>query len=177
MLGNAVKHLNGEVEPLALFFQDVHHPQALVVMAEALGVELVQHRFPGVAEGGVPEIMAQGDGLGEMAVEAQGHGNGPGDLAYLEHMGEPGPVMVAGGGQEHLGFMLEAAEGLAVDDPVPVPLVGASDGAFLFGPEPTFGVAAQGGIGREACGLALLDLLTDGMVHWFKGPGPDCPHG
>jgi len=100
-----------------------------------------------------------------MAIEAQGHGDGPGDLADFQHMSESGPVMVAGGGQKNLRFMLEAAEGLAVDDPVPVPLVGDPNGAFLFGPEPAFALSASGGARSEAYSLTRLYLLTDGMIH------------
>ena len=42
MLQDAVPHLIGEIQALALVFQHIHHPQALLVMAEAAGVEIVQ---------------------------------------------------------------------------------------------------------------------------------------
>ena len=92
---DAVAHLPGQVQAPAVFFQLVHHTQALHIMPEPLRAELVQCALPCVAKGRVPQVMGQTDGLGQILVEAQGAGNGAGDLRHLQCMGEPGAVEVA----------------------------------------------------------------------------------
>lgn len=67
--------------------------------------------------------MGEGDGLGEILVEAEGAGDGPGDLGHLQGVGEAGAVVVPGPAREDLGLVLQAAEGGGVEDPVPVLLV------------------------------------------------------
>ncbi len=52
-------------------------------------------RSPCVAKGRVPKVVAEGDGLRQVLVEAQGTGNGAGDLRHLQRVGEPGAVVVA----------------------------------------------------------------------------------
>ena len=53
-----------------VFLQPVHHPQGLLVVAEAPLHNLVKHPLPRVAEGGVAQVVTQGDGLGQVLVEA-----------------------------------------------------------------------------------------------------------
>ena len=45
--------------------------------------QLVQHRLPRVAKGGVPQVVTQGNGLGEILIQLQRPGNGAGDLRHL----------------------------------------------------------------------------------------------
>ena len=113
------------------------------------GDQAVQHPLADVAEGGVPQVVAQGDGLGQVLVEAQGAGDGPGHLLHLQGVGEPGPVVVAQRRHEHLGLVLEPAKGLAMEDPVPIPHEAGADLAGLDLPGPPPGIFGQGGIGRE----------------------------
>jgi hypothetical protein len=87
--------------------------------------------------------MAQGDGLGEVLVQAQGAGDSAADLRYLQGVGEAGAVVVAFRGDKHLGFMLQAPEGLAMDNPVAVALVCGTDGARLLRYGAAAGPAAQ----------------------------------
>ncbi len=88
------------------FFQPVHHPQALPVVAKALGGKLVQGPLSGVAKGGVAQVVGQGNGLGKVLVKPQGPGNGAGNLGDLQGVGEPGAVVVSLGREENLGFVL-----------------------------------------------------------------------
>ena len=83
------------------------------------GVERV---FAGVAEGRVPEVMAERDRLGKIVVESQGAGDRASDLRDLDRMGEPGAGMIALVIDEDLGLVGEAAERGRMDDPVAVAL-------------------------------------------------------
>ena len=65
---DAVAHLPGEVQALALLLQPVHHPQGLLVVGEAPGHDGVEQPLSGVAEGGVAQVVAQGDGLSQVLV-------------------------------------------------------------------------------------------------------------
>ncbi len=54
----------------------------------------------------MPQVMAQGNSLGQVAVELQSDRHRPGDLRYFEHVGQTGAVMVSGRCQKHLGLVL-----------------------------------------------------------------------
>src|SRR5699024_12602706 len=56
---DAVAHLPGQVEAPAVFFQPVHHPQALFIVLEAAGAQGVQRPLPCVAERGVARSWAR----------------------------------------------------------------------------------------------------------------------
>ena len=134
-------------------------------MLVAEGGQLVEGALPGVAEGGVPQIVPQGDGLGQVLVEAQAPGNGAGDLRHLQGVGEPGAVVVALGGEEDLGLVLEPPEGLAVQDPVPVPGVGGADPVLRGGGAPAPALLRQGGVGGQGLPLDPLGHLANGHLH------------
>ena len=95
-----------------MLFQVVDHPEALLVVLEPVGVYLLQDRLTGMPEGGGPEVVPEGHGLGEVLIEPEGPGDGAGYLAYFKHVGEACAVVVPLGREEHLGLVLEAAEGL-----------------------------------------------------------------
>ena len=63
--------------------------EALEVVLEAavVGHELVERVLAGVAEGRVAEVVGEGDGFGEVLVEAEGAGDGAGDLRRLRGCG------------------------------------------------------------------------------------------
>ena len=70
-------------------------------------------------------------------------GNGAGNLADFQRMGQPGPVVVPFRREKDLGLLLEAPEGLAVQDPVPVPLKARAD-RVRFLRQSTAAAAASG---------------------------------
>ena len=77
--------------------------------------------------------------------------------------------MVTLRGKKHLSFELQAAEGLAMDDPVPVPLKRSAQGAGLHGLVPAQGAHSLAGTGRKPGELLLLQLFTDGHArHPFR---------
>ena len=47
-----------------------------------------------MAERGMPQVVGQTDGLGQVLVQPQGPGDGSGDLGHLQGMGEPGAVVI-----------------------------------------------------------------------------------
>ena len=141
---NPVPDLPGQVQPLAGFLQLFHHPDALLIMAETPGIQLIQDVLPGMAKGRMPQVMTQGDGLRQILIETQSPGNGPGNLGHLQRVGQPGAVVVPLGGQKHLGLVLQPPEGLTMKDPIPVPLIRGAQAAFLFRPFPSPGILRKG---------------------------------
>jgi len=85
-----------------------------------------------VTEGRVPDVVGQADRLGQRLVQREGVRDRAADLCHLEGVAQPGHVVVAVGVEEHLGLVLQPAEGLAVQDPIPVPLVGRAVGVLGF---------------------------------------------
>ena len=90
--------------------------------AEALLQALGEHRFADVTERRMAEVVAQADRLGEVLVEFERAGDRARDPAGLKRVRQPGAEVVALGRDEDLRLVLEAAERLAVDDPVAVAL-------------------------------------------------------
>jgi hypothetical protein len=76
-------------------------------------------------------------------------------------MGQPGTVMIAKRRQENLRLVFEAAKGLAVYDPVPVPLESGANGMGLFRTETPLAFGAQAGPGRQILLFHFFNLLSD----------------
>ncbi len=132
MLVQALEDLEGEIEAgkFRVFRLDqLDDAKALVIVIEAaVGAhEAVEFGFAGMAEGGVAEIVGEGDGLGEVLIEGEGPRDGAGDGGDLDGMGEPGAEVIAGAAEEDLGLVLEAAEGAGMDDAGAVALVLGAD--------------------------------------------------
>src|ERR671913_1260535 len=103
----------------------VDYAQGVFVVAKGASVSLEnagEGFFSRVAEGGVAEIVAEGDRLREVFVEAESTGYGTGYLHHLQGMREACSEVVAVRGDEDLGLVHEPAEGLGVDNAVPVTL-------------------------------------------------------
>ena len=80
---NAVFHFIGQVQPGAVFLDLLHRAHALGIVGETAGAQAVQRPLTGVTKGGVPQIVPQGNGLGEILIQLQRPGNGAGDLRHL----------------------------------------------------------------------------------------------
>ena len=74
-------------------------------MGKAAGAQAVQRALPRVAKGGMAQVVAQGDGLGQILVQPQGASDGAGDLRDLQRVGQPGAVMVPLGRKKDLGVL------------------------------------------------------------------------
>ena len=69
--------------------------------AEALHLA-VEFFFAGMGEGGMADVVYQRQGFGEILVERQHAGGGPGDLGDLDRMGEAIAKVVAEARSEDL---------------------------------------------------------------------------
>jgi hypothetical protein len=96
------------------------------------------------------QVVTKGDGLGEILVQVQGTRDGTADLGYLKGMGEPGYIVIARWCDEYLRFMLQAAECLAVYDPVAIALKCGTHGTGLFIKLPAPRQPALCGVRRKA---------------------------
>ena len=90
--------------------------------AEALAQAAIQHVLADVTERRMAEIVTEADRLCQVLVERQRPRDGARDAGDLERVSQARAVVVALRRDEHLGLVLEPAEGLGVDDPVAVAL-------------------------------------------------------
>src|SRR5439155_1172808 len=73
-----------------------------------------------------------------------------GDLGGFQGVGEARPIVVALVVDEYLGLVLELAERAAVDDPVPIALIGGAPEVFRFRVNPAARVRCLAGVRRQA---------------------------
>jgi hypothetical protein len=85
-----------------------------------------------MAERRVAEVVRQRQRFGEVFVQPQLARQRTGDLRHLYRVRQPRAVMVAGRRKEHLRLVLQAPEGLAVDNPVSIVLERRSDVILRF---------------------------------------------
>ena len=113
--------------PCAVVLEHVDDAQALLVVVEAAGNQIVEDALAGVAERRVAEIVAERDRFGQLLVQPQHLGDAARDLRHLERVRQPRPVVIAGRRKEHLRLVLQAAERLAVDDAIAIALKRRAD--------------------------------------------------
>jgi len=113
-----------------------------------------------MSEGGMAQVMTQGNCLGQVLIQVQGTGDGTGYLRDLKGMGQASYIMVAQWGNKDLCLVLEAAKGLGMDDAVPVALESGTDWAGLFRPETAPRLLAFRRIGGKTC-LSFFSRLTN----------------
>lgn len=159
---HAVAGLPGQVEPGTIgvgALEFIHDPVGLQVVLESavVGHELVEGVLSGVAEGRVPEVVGQRDGLAEVLVQAQDPRESPGDLGDFQRVRESGPKVVSLVVDEDLRFVLEAPEGARVNDPVPVALEDGAERVGRFGSPPSRGSGGAARRGTEVGGLRLIE--------------------
>ncbi len=133
VLDDALADAEGEVEAAMggvalLEVLDDAEGVEVVVEAAAVALEaLVQGALAGVAEGRVADVVDEGEGLGEVFVEAERAGDGAGDLGDLDGVGEAAAEVVGGAAGEDLGLAGEAAEGARLHDAFAVALKGGAE--------------------------------------------------
>ncbi len=127
MFDDAFTDLITEIQAAEAGIADFHP----IDRAEALGVvvkaavgshQSVEHTLTGMAERRMTEVVGEGDGLGEVAIEAEGLGDGASNLRRLESMSKTGAVVVTFMIDEYLGFVFEATERGAVNNTIAIAL-------------------------------------------------------
>ena len=154
---NAVAHLARQVEVL----EDVHHAQALLVVAEAERADLGERALARVAERRMPKVMPERDRLGQVLVQPQGARHRARDLRDLERVRQAGAVVVALGRDEHLRLVGKPPERLGVDDAVAVALEAGAVGTGLHLPQSARRAVRKRRPGGEHFTLAFFLLLSD----------------
>lgn len=101
-------------------------------LAEALHLE-IKGLLTGVREGGVADVVGKGEGFGQVFIEAEGRGDGAGDLGDFDGVGEAITEVVGVAFAEDLGFVFQAAEGVGVDDAVAITLEFVAVRVLRFG--------------------------------------------
>ena len=86
--------------------------------------------------------------LRQIFFEAEGAGEGAGDLHHFEGMGEPGPVVIALMKHEDLGLVREPTERGRMDDPVAIAAKHAAGQARRLRMQPAAAPRRIGGVGR-----------------------------
>ena len=147
--GDAVADFPGQVQPGAIVLEHVDDAEALLVVVEPAGDEIVEHALSGVAERRMPEVVAERNRLGEVFVQLQDLGDAPGDLRHLERVRQPRPIVIACRREEHLGLVFEPAECLAVDHAIAVALKRRTDRIGRLVPETATRVAALRRLRRQ----------------------------
>jgi len=174
----------GEVEAIKFGVFDLelfNDAEALVTPTEATGVlhELVEGVFDGMTEGGMTEISGEGDGLGEVFVEAEGTAEGTGEGGDLDGVGEAGTNVVAGAVEWDLGFVFEATKSGAVNDAFAVSLKFGTEVVRFFGVFAAEAFAAFGGEGGEKKRFFFLPVFAgaDGHLSGMDGSGGESRWG
>jgi len=174
----------GEVEAIEFRVFDLelfNDAKALVAPTEATRIlhELVEGVLDGMAERGMAEIPGEGDGLGEVFVEAEGTAEGTGEGGDLDGVGEAGTDVVAGAVEWDLSFVFEATKSGAVNDAFAVSLKFGAEVVRFFGVFAAEAFAAFGGEGGEKKGLLFLPVFAgaDGHLSGMDGSGGESRWG
>ncbi len=158
MFDQALERLEGQVEAVEariFLFQFGDDAQRLGVVIEAAPPRHrgIERALAGMAEGWVAEIVGERQRLGQILIEMKRAGDGAGDLRHFEAVGQPRAVMVALVIDEHLGLVVQPAEGSRMQDAVAVAPVRRARRARLLGVQPPPARARIGGIRGNLAGL------------------------
>ena len=169
MAPDAIDRLDAEVEPLAILLEPLHDAGALLVVAKEAQVVhaavqtarhgMLERPLAAVAEGRVAQVVAEGNGLREILVEAERPCDVPRDLGDLKGVREARAVVIPLGCQKDLRLVGKAAEALAVQDAVAILL---EAGAEQVG---CLGACAPGALGRVARKRAQERALAPLQCH------------
>ena len=111
-----------------------------------------------MAERRVAEVVGQRQRLGQVLVEPELAGQRAGDLGDFQRMGQPGAVVIALVEHEHLGLVLEPAEGGGMDDPVAVAPERAAGPARRLRKQPAAALVGIAGKGRAGAAIPTVTV-------------------
>ena len=78
--------------------------------------------FDRVSKGRVTEVAGEGNGLGQVFIQAKGATKGTGEGSDFDSVGETGTDVIARAVQGKLGFIFERAKCSTVNDAFAIPL-------------------------------------------------------
>ena len=112
-------------EARILLFEFLDDAQALAVVFEAAVAlhQFVLDNLAFMAEGGMAEVVRQGDGFRQIFVQLQSPGDVAGDGCDFHGVRQPRAQMVAGAVEKDLGLVFQPSKRPRVDDAVAVALV------------------------------------------------------
>jgi hypothetical protein len=90
-----------------------------VAEAAHLPVQLI---FAGVCKGRVADVVPESQSFGQILVQIQRRGRGPGNLRHFDGMSEAVAEMIGNSGRKDLGFVLQPPECARMNDPVSIAL-------------------------------------------------------
>ena len=101
-----------------------HDPQGLCIMVKPpIGLHaLMQRILPSVTEGWVPEIMGQGESLGQIFIQFEGARQRAGDLGHFQSVGQSRPIVIPFMIDKNLCLVFKTAKCRRMNDPVSVAL-------------------------------------------------------
>src|SRR5215211_2438725 len=169
MVTYPVSDLKRKVQSISLSLEVVDDAQGVFVVAEGAAVGRQgagEGFFSGVSEGGVAEVVAEGDRLRKVLVEAESTGYGTGDLHHLQGVRKACPEVVAVRGDEDLGLVHQPAEGLGVDNAIPVALELVADTVGRLGPGAAYAVL------YGPCGRIVAKAHTGSLGVHARRPEP-----
>ena len=114
-------------------------------MAEAVGHNPVQSALTRVSKRGMTQIVAESSCLGQIFIQTQIPGNGPGNPGYLQRMGQAGTIVIPLRLEKDLRLALKPAKGTGVDDPIHITLETGAHTALPFRALTTLRVLALAG--------------------------------
>ncbi len=162
MAGNAVPYLKAQIESRSAMVggQSVNNPQAVQFMlkkksAVLLPQALIQGSFTTVAKGGMPQIMAQGNSLDQIRVQAKDAPNGVGNIVNRNDMLHTGADVVVLRIEEHLSFVAHATEVHGKNNTPDIPFKTGADRTGIFSDDTSTACAAAGSIGAKCFFLFL----------------------
>ena len=168
---NSAADFSRQIQAVTSVFQTIHHPETLLIVAEPFRQEIVEGSLADMTERRMAQIVPQSDGFRQILVQAQSAGDGAGDLGNLQRMRQPGAVMISLGRKKNLRFKFQAAEGFAMNNPVPVPLKIRPDLAGGYGTFPPGALRRMGCIGSQQHIFLPLGSFTDRHAG-FRLPSP-----
>jgi len=175
MAQDAVQYLQGQIEPPAVFLhpvQELHPLEVVQKCPDTVGLtDGRKNPLPVMPEGGMPDVVAQGDGLDEVFIQPQILADGPADLGKQLHVQHPVADMLMIDEVKNLGLVDVPGVGPGMENAVRVHrevLAMALGDALLVTPPHRLGAA--GGIRRELA--LLLPVQSIPQFRQFDHPSP-----
>jgi hypothetical protein len=164
VLDDALANFEGKVEAsefgIALFelFDDSQGVEIVIKVAAEAAEEIVEFVFAGMAEGRMANVVNEGEGLGELAVQAESDGCGARNLCDFERVRQAIAEMIGITNGEGLRLGFKAAEGAGMNDAIAIARV---VGTIRMG---RLGMTASAGIDGVHCPGSELRSQFDGRL-------------